>query len=231
MSESRFIYSYGVITVLNFIWLYFGDSSIQYAFQVVPNLLLLYYWIKNDGLSHKLMSAAWIAFTLTDLTSAFLPMLDIVNGILVTSSLLLLILAFYTWRTGYTKRRMYLALIAVAYGIGYFMLIKDLIPEDLKISIAVYASLDAIIFVVIAGMQLKSIYSYVLCLFGVFLYVVTDGLFAYHYLVEELVMGDAIIGTLHALCLGLFVLGVVAENKTSSGNQTGSTSKKTLTFR
>lgn len=214
LSDKQFIYGFGAATLFTFLWMFLASEPLAYIGQLIPHILVLIYWFQNDGWKYKFLSFAWIGYTLVDISSILTQSLSsLENSIIALFSILMLIIGFFFWRDGYARRRAYLAFIAVAYGAGYFFLVQEAIPGDIFVPIAIYAVMDAVIFVVIAGMQLKNAYSYIMCLFGVFIYVTADGLYAYHYFVESLDLGEPIMSTLHALSQGMFIVGIVNENK------------------
>lgn len=195
----------------------FPNTPNAYLAGVLPDVILLYFWFQQKGWEFRLFSISLILFMLTDasayLSSSYSSPLTAIFAIL---SLFFLILGFLVWKEGYTKRRGYLALIAVAYGLGYYLLILDTIPDELKVPIGIYASLDAIIFVVVAGLRLKNNYSYVLCLFGVSLFILADAIFAYHFFIEPFEMGEPLISVLHNITHVLFIFGILEEYKTDN---------------
>lgn len=229
-SERFYIILYSVASIISFIWMVEESTPLSYLSQLAPHIILLWYWFKNNGQKYVLFSLAFIFYTLTDLASAIVNTYSSVTTTgLAIVSVLLLSVAFYRWRSGYTRRRMYLALITVAYGMGYFLLIQDDIPTKLFIPIAIYATFDAIIFIVIAGMQLKNNFGYIMSLAGAFLYLLADGLYAFHFFVEELMIGEPLMGLLHFATQGLFVACIRIEDETDEHSfpyrQYGSTSK------
>ncbi|NVK28316.1 MAG: hypothetical protein HWE14_09745 [Flavobacteriia bacterium] len=197
-----------------------------YAAHALPHLVLLTYWLRAVGSNYKLFSLALIGYAITDMITLYTNTYSsLPTSIAAIFSLTFLIWAFFSWRSGYAKRRAYVGLIVVAYGIGYFLLIEDTIPQDLLIPIAIYVTLDALLFVVVSGMKLRNSFSYVLCIIAVFIHLVSDGIYAYHFFVEELIIGEPIMGLMHSLSQGLFVIGILSENNTPELRYTGSTSK------
>lgn len=198
----------------------YTDGRIGYFTLPIPQAILLYYWFQRDGWNYRLFSLAWIGYMITDASSivdksASSPL----TASLAIVSISLLIVGFTLWREGYARKRAYLGLIAVAYGAGYFSLIEDSIPSNLYAAIAIYAVLDAVIFIIVAGMRLRNNYSYMLALFGVSIFVLADGLYAYHFFVEPFEFGESYITLLHNICRLLLVLAISSENATIQQNQ------------
>lgn len=166
---------------------------------------------------YRLFSIAWISYVITDASSILNHSFSSIStSIISIIAIIFTIAGFTTWRSGYIKRRAYIGLIAVAYGAGYFQLIHDAIPNELLAPIAIYAILDAVIFIVVAGLNLRNSFSYMLCLFGVSVFIVSDALYAYHFFVETMQFGEPIMAILHNLSKLLFILGILLENRTSA---------------
>ncbi len=214
-SDRSFYIAYAASVIITFTCMVEFEPAIGYTSQLLPHAVLLTFWFYKGGAQYKFFSLAWIGYTLTDFVSIIENSYSAISTSLIAiASISFLTLGFHIWRTGYTKKRAYLALIAVGYGAGYFMLIHETIPRSLLIPIVVYATLDALLFVVVAGMRLRNNFSYIICLFGVFIYIVGDGLYAYHFFVEKLSIGEPMMGLLHFASQALFIIGILEESKT-----------------
>lgn len=216
MRADRIFYiTYSLSVILTFVSMIELPSTLGYTAQLLPHAVLLYYWFYRHGPKNPLFSTAWIGYTLTDFASILENSYSsFYTAILALLSISFLSVAFYNWRSGYIQRRGYLALIAVGYGAGYFLMIEDNIPSELFIPIGIYALMDAALFIVVAGMRLKSNFSYSLCLFGLFIYIISDGLYAYHFFVEKLSIGEPMMGLLHFASHALFVIAIIEEDRT-----------------
>lgn len=217
---------YIIATLVAFVVFVEIGGLVGYASHALPHLVLLVFWFNRVGRDYKLFSVALIGYAITDLltlhTETYSSIQTSVGAII---SLSFLIWAFFKWRSGYAKRRAYVGLIVVIYGIGYFLLIEETIPQELLIPIGIYVALDAMLFVVVSGMKLRNNFSYILCIIAVFIHLVSDGIYAYHFFVEPLIIGEPIMGLMHSLSQGLFVIGILSENQTPEYAYTGSTSK------
>lgn len=214
LSEQKFIWIFTLLSIASFITLMEAPSPLGYYTLPVPGLLLLYFWFQNQGWMYRLFSIAWIGYVITDASYVIHHSFSsILSSLLSILTIIFTIAGFLTWRNGYIKKRAYIGLIAVAYGAGYFQLIHDAIPKELLAPIAVYAVFDAVIFIVVAGLNLKNSFSYMLCLFGVSTFLISDALYAFHFFVEPLEYGEPIMSILHNLSRLLFILGILQENK------------------
>lgn len=214
LSERYFLVLFGIMTAVSFGMLIFYPGEWAYAAGGLPHLVLLFYWFQEDGWNYRIFSMAWILYFITDVSATINSTYSsVLTSIFAIASIITLTTGFVLWRNGYARKRAYLALFAVAYGAGYFQLIRGSIPDELIPYIGIYAIFDAVIFIVIAGMKLRNNYSYILCLFGVSIFILSDGLYAYHFFVEPLDLGEPIMGVLHNVCRALFVLGILEEDK------------------
>lgn len=75
--------------------------------------------------------------------------------------------------------------------------------------------LDAALFIVIVGMKLKSNFSYAICLFGLMLFIISDGLHAFHFFVYTVSFGEPMMNLLRFASLALFVIGIIEEDRTT----------------
>lgn len=216
-SDRRFIIVYSILCVIAAGFLLVESSPWGYVLQILPSIPLLWFWIERTGNKLWLFTLSWIFFALADVSAIYAESFSsLPTSIIATLGLIAMIVGFIDWKDGNLKRRGYLALIVFGYGLGYFHLIYENIPTELFVIIAVYAVLDFFSFVVIAGVRLNNNYAYMLCLFAISTYMVTDAIYAYHFFVEPIGIGESVMSALRFLSQALFVFGIIEEHKTSS---------------
>lgn len=215
-SDRIFYIAYPIAVIIAVVSMIEFDSPLGYSAQLIPHAVLLYYWFFHHGFTkHRLFSIAWIGFMLADFAAIIAGTFSAKSTyILALLGISFLSAAFFTWRSGYARRRGFLALFAVAYGLGYFIQFEENIQSELYIPLGIYAMLDAALFIVIAGMRLKNNFSYAICLFGLMLYMISDGLHAFHFFVDQVSFGEPMMGLLRFASLALFVIGIIEEDRT-----------------